>query len=160
MRRIKKSSVRILLSLYMLFVIITAATFPIMPFSSQATARAPVIAVGLTFWIGTVFSLIFLVLTFVKYKKWNLQEHGDEIPRKTLPGVIKFFSSTPAAVADGVFIASLISFIVLQFTKYSGTYAGFILLFLIIVSFNLHSILNGKIYKEIKKKTKRGEKRP
>lgn len=152
MRKVRKPAIRFLMGLYVFFTFVLGATFPAMPFSVKAQTNTPVVVVGITFWVGLLFSLLFLVLTLVKYKKWHKQEHGDEIPEKRLPGVLRFFINTKASIADGVFLASTISFIVLMFTKYSNAYVVYILLFLMIVSFSLHSILNGSIYNEIKKK--------
>ncbi len=157
MKKVKKQTIRLMMGLYMFFTFLLGATFPAMPFSAQAQTNTPVVVVGTVFWVGFLFSLLFLVLTLVKYKKWHKQEHGDEIPVKRIPGVLRFFRSIRASVADGVFLASTISFIVLMFTRYSNSYVVYILLFLMIVSFSLHSILNGNIYNQIKKKNKRGE---
>ncbi len=151
MKRVKKSAIKPLMLMYVAFTVLLGATFPAMPFAAMAQSNKPVIIVGALFWTGFLFSILFLGLTIVKYKKWHKQEHGDEIPRKRLPGVLRFFRSTKASIADGVFLASTSSFIVLMFTSYSNSYAVYILLFLMIVSFSLHSILNGSIYNEIKK---------
>lgn len=160
MRRIRKSTIGRMMGLYLFFTALLAATFLVMPFSVEAESSVPVIIVGAVFWAGFLFSVIFLILTLVMYKKWHKREHGDEIPKKRLPGVLRFFRNIYASLADGVFIASTISFIVLMFTRYDGAYVVYVLLFLMIVSFSLHSILNGNIYNEIKNKKQKlkGEK--
>ncbi|MBE6801974.1 MAG: hypothetical protein E7530_03725 [Ruminococcaceae bacterium] len=159
MKPVRKRTIRLMMGLYVFFTFLLGATFPVMPFSAVAQSNIPVIVVGAVFWVGFLFSLLFLVLTLVKYKKWRKQDNGDELPKKKLPGVLRFFRSTYASIADGVFLASTISFVVLMFTKYSNAYVVYILLFLMIVSFSLHSILNGNIYNEIKNKKLKGRKR-
>ena len=158
MKRIKKSSIRRLMSLYLFFTVLLGASFLAMPFSVQAQSNIPVIIVGSAFWAGLLFGLVFLVLMLLKYKRWHKQEHGDEIPKRKIPGVLRFFKNMYASIADGVFLASVISFIALMFTKYNNAYVIYVLLFLMIVSFGLHGVLNGNIYNEIKRKNKRGEK--
>ena len=104
-------------------------------------------------------------------KAWNLakqankeriryisKQPNDDLSMGCRVGIMNFFSNIPSTVADVSMIMSFILFIIIIFTEHNNSYLSYVLLFILILSLNMHGLFNGRIYKTIKIKHKRREK--
>lgn len=84
-------------------------------------------------------------------------ESGSSVRKvRGWPGVCSFFKTESGFLADVLFILSLITYIVLAIGNWGVNVAQYIFIFLLVLSFRLHCILNGKNfrYKKILAKRK------
>lgn len=134
-----------------LFIMSTA--FLMMPIAgqlSEKTNRISLFVVGVIFWGFFIagYGLLFLA---DKERRVLIKSHPKiDFRTRGHPGVIRFLSNTPAAIADAVMVTSLISFVIIQMLRVSNEYISFILLFLLAFSTNMHGMLNGRIYRTTK----------
>lgn len=127
---------------------ISAASIWLIPISDSTVESTGAVSYipGILFWIGLVLGVLFWALA---YGKCRLLEGYKRIRGKSRPGFITFFSNKPAIAADVLFILSLILTGVSAFVR-----MNFILslcsLFVLLFTFHLHYLLNGRVYKYIK----------
>lgn len=104
---------------------------------------------GVMFWVGLIIGCTMQIILIKKYRKAisrNKRHKSEKI------GLISFFKNKIAIIFDILFIISIIGFIVeIVFTDMTP-YICYITLSLLIFSFIMHCILNGKIFRYIFKK--------
>lgn len=150
MKRVKK--IKRLFWLSVAFIVLASSAFLFMPLTVEANQnkRILMIAIGSSFWTLSAASYIFLILAD-KQRKWLINNRGNgNVRMDCLPGLISFFTNIPGTVFDVVMFTSLITLIIIAFTKWRYDYISYILLFLFYLSLNLHSMFNGRIYKSTK----------
>lgn len=152
-----------LLLLSVLFLTAHAATFIFMPFAAktmvETTSKNALVIVGIVFWVSAILGYLFLFLadscrrTFVKRRLDGDYTMGCRM------GIISFFKTIPGAIADGLFIISLLSIIIVFLIGNGNGFTTYVLLALLSLSFNMHGVFNGRIYKAAtyKRKDRRDE---
>ena len=97
------------------------------------------------FWVGLILEQIFIWKSN-KLRKSIEKSQSGRTPQG-LPGICSFFKTKVGFIVDIVFILSIIIYIVLSIGNWGIRVAQYIFLFLIVLSFRLHCITNGKNYK-------------
>lgn len=111
-----------------------------------------IIPVGLAFWFFAISGYILLIVANVEFKRisGNLRKN-----KRSLPGIISFFSNKIAMIADIAVIISIVAFVIICITELRFKYIAFVTLFLLIFSLHMHCLFNGRIYKLIKNEKER-----
>lgn len=134
-------------TLSLLCMVLFAASFLLMPAANSVSLNEGkngfLYAVGITFWIMLVASQVFMLIVSLKRRK-----DSEKGKTKKLPGVISFFSNKEAKMADLSAIVFIIAFIICVFA--TDSYLIYVFLFLAVLSFEAHCVLNGKNYIYIK----------
>lgn len=102
-------------------------------------------------YIGTIIEQVSLWIANSIRKKINDRNAMGKI------GLISFFQTIPGIITDGTFALTFIAYLIsLFFSKDANTFQ-YILMFLMVLSFRLHCILNGKNFRYLlnSKKEKR-----
>lgn len=130
---------------------VLSSTFLIMPaadyIESEWKQRAVLGIVGGFFWISLIGGYTFLFMAQKAYKKL-LKKNGAK-NKDQIPGGLKFFTNKYAAIADAIFIASVVVLIVLIILERMKGFFPYIVLAVLVFSINMHCLLNGNIYKFI-----------
>lgn len=100
------------------------------------------LAVGILFWIGLIGGLALWAVVNVRY-------HNRPRERKIAgrPGIVCFFTSKPAALVDILLFISFVMNLVCGIGHVGGDVFAAVWASLLIASFHLHYILNGKVYR-------------
>lgn len=101
-------------------------------------------ALALTFWIGLAVGILFFVLAWSRVKK---SDDYQKLKKALKPGWAGFFSGKAATAADILFLIALAVTIAgnsAAGVPYMVTLAG---MFLLIFTFCMHFILNGRVWK-------------
>lgn len=111
-----------------------------------------IIPVGLAFWFFAISGYILLIVANVEFKRisGNLRKN-----KRSLPGIISFFSNKIAMITDIAVIISIVAFVIICITELRFKYIAFVTLFLLIFSLHMHCLFNGRIYKLIKNEKER-----
>ena len=110
---------------------------------------------GLLFWggliLGTVLQFVLEACRKALFARYNVK---PATMQKARSGLLSFRSNTPASVADiimvGAVVATVAAFLL---TKATG-YICYVCLSVLIFSFCMHCILNGRIYVYVKNRDK------
>lgn len=124
-------------------VILLGLSFLIMKPVTLSGNEVLITALGIVFWILLILSIVFGFMAAAMVKK-NVEE---EKWRSMLPGIISFFKSDIAKIADIAFAVSLILVIVSVNTQLKYSYAVYVFLLVLTVSFGMHCLYNGKAYR-------------
>lgn len=142
------------------FLTIMSSTILVMPFIVTATNENKflVVVVGVLFWGSAIAGCTSIVMAN-KERIWFVSKQLDEdVGMGCRPGIVTFFANIPATVADVSMLTSFVLFTIVNFTEHKNSYLAYVLLFIFILSLNMHGLFNGRIYKAIKIKHKRREK--
>lgn len=159
MKSVKK--ITCLFWLAVVFLLLMSVTILFMPMASKAgeNNRQVLMLTGTAFWGSAIIGYMMLIFANAKRKRFLKNEVGTDSKMNCLPGIITFFANVPATIADVVAILSLILTVVINFTNLRYDYISYVLLFLLILSLNMHCLFNGRIYKTTKFKTYKESKR-
>lgn len=152
-RKIKK-----LFWLAVCFLSVMSASVLFMPAASNTDGggKWQTLATGVVFWSAAVAGCIMLFLANIERKRFLKNKVGIDAKMNCLPGIITFFSNVPAKIADVTLALSLILTVIFNLTELRYKYISCVLLFLLILSLNMHCLFNGRIYKTTKfKRTRR-----
>lgn len=125
--------------------------FLLMPISNDITNKNLKffdIFTGALFW-GTLIAGTIALSVFLKQSKFQFKDNKLFETKKV--GLITFLSNIPAIVADIVFAFSIIAFVFLMLTN-KTSYFCFVALAILIFSFIMHCIFNGKCFNLMLKK--------
>lgn len=140
------------------FLFLMSATILFMPVVSKAgeNNRQVFMLMGTVFWGSAIVGYTMLLLANAE-RKWFLKNKvGIDDKMNCLPGIITFFTNIPATIADVVAVLSIVLTVIINFTSRRYDYISYILLFLLVLSLNMHCLFNGRIYKTTKfKRTRR-----
>lgn len=103
---------------------------------------------GIVFWVGLLGGILFYMFA--------LKSLPEKTKRYKIPAIFRYFSNKQAIVIDSIMFISL--FITIYFTvnyRSNQTIAA-VILFLLILNVYGHFLVNGKVYKYIKKNKKGG----
>ena len=114
------------------------------------------LAASLMFWGCLIAEQIFL---------WNANKQRKQVERRLsgykaqgLPGICSFFKTKLGLISDVLWAVSTVIYIILLAGNWGEKVAQYILLFLMVLSFRLHCIANGKNYRYKHYLQKRGAK--
>lgn len=151
MKTIKK--INLLFYFSVLSLVFMSSTILIMPIVDN-TVR---ILLGAAFWIFTVIGYALLIVANFE-RRWFINNKMDgNVRMDCLPGIATFFDNIPATIADTVMIISFIIFVICMITKLKYEYISYIVLFLLLLSINMHCLFNGRVYKATKIKRIEGD---
>lgn len=137
---------KVLYFLSTMFLAIGSASFLFMPIArdlSSGTNKAPLLINGLMFWVPFILGYVFVFFANIQRKIIN----GVKVNGK--PGMINFCSNKYATIFDFLLIISFVSLVVLFVLHQGESYITFVVLFLLVLSINMHAMFNGKIFKTI-----------
>ena len=137
---------KVLYFLSTMFLAIGSASFLFMPIArdlSSGTNKAPLLINGLMFWVPFILGYVFVFFANIQRKIIN----GVKVNRK--PRMINFCSNNYATIFDFLLIISFVSLVVLFVLHQGESYITFVVLFLLVLSINMHAMFNGKIFKTI-----------
>lgn len=140
------------------FLFLMSGTILFMPMVSKTgeNNRQVLLLMGTVFWGSAIAGYTMLLLANSE-RKWFLKNKvGIDNKMNCLPGIITFFTNVPATIADVVAILSFVLMVIINFTDRRYNYISYVLLFLLVLSLNMHCLFNGRIYKTTKfKRTRR-----
>lgn len=141
----KKAFVLLYISIGSFFLM--SCSFLLMPIDFAAKGLQIVnLLIGIMFWLFLVLGItIQLILSKIR-KNWFTKNHIRRFQCKSRIGLISFVQNIPACIADGVCVISLIGLIISVIITSATGYACYIFMSLLVFSFCMHCILNGKIY--------------
>ncbi len=149
----KDNMSKIMFALSLIFGFVFAASFLLMPAASSISLNEGenglLYLAGALFWSSLILSIVANFIVTVKRKKYFKGKESTNIPK--YPGIITFFSSKEAKIADILMIVFFVAFIVC--TIFADGYPIYVFLFLSVLAIQYHCVLNGKnlIYiKELK----------
>lgn len=124
-----------------------SVTFLLMPIDFTAKGMQIInLMIGIMFWVFLIAGVTTQILLGQIRKKWFIRNHIRRFQFRSKVGLISFVQNLPACVADGIFVISLIGLIISVIATNGIGYACYIFMALLIFSFCMHCILNGKIY--------------
>ncbi len=131
--------------------LLMSSTLLVMPFADAWESGLRI--VGAAFWFFLMIGFLFNFLSDRAQKAYQQQ-----LPEKTektggRPGLFTFFSNIPAAICDVVLFIGIFTavFTGLFRPALMTTYAAYVLLFFIALSFCMHCLFNGRKYRLIGK---------
>ena len=120
-------------------------------------------AIGALFWLSIIGELVLLCLSCNERKRLEQKRGaGIEMKNSTL-GIFSFLRNREAIVADVMLFISVILLGIVIWTNIENKWIIIVVVSILVLSFNLHSILNGRNYiylkeaKNNKKEKKRNE---
>lgn len=148
MSSVKKELVILTISIISHFLLATSFLF--MPLENEQLQ----IMAGVMFWVFLILGIVSQVLLAIwfrqacsKNKEWRIQ--------KQRIGIFTIGKNKFSVVADIVLLISAVTFVVLMiFTRGTG-YISYIVLTILVFSFSMHCVLNGKVYYYICERAKR-----
>jgi len=148
MSSVKKEIVILTISIISHFLLATSFLF--MPLENEQLQ----IMAGVMFWVFLILGIVSQVLLAIwfrqacsKNKEWRIQ--------KQKIGIFTIGKNKFSVVADIVLLISAVTFVVLMiFTRGTG-YISYIVLTILVFSFSMHCVLNGKVYYYICERAKR-----
>lgn len=155
MRSIQK--IRRLFWFAVVFIFLMSASILLMPIAVQMGEqdRKMTALIGIIFWISAIVGYVLIAMANAE-RKWFIIRKGDgDVKMNCHPGIVTFFTNVPATVFDVTMVLSFLMFIIINFTDWRYEYITYVLLFLMVLSLNMHCLFNGRIYKAIKYKRTR-----
>lgn len=120
---------------------------PVSESSAEATGSVSYVP-GILFWAGLAAGIIFWAMAFMKCRQ---TEEYKKVKISSRPGFISFFTDKAAMAADLLLVVSLVITVLSAFIR-----MNYILslgsLFVLLFTFHLHYLLNGRVYKYLKSK--------
>lgn len=122
--------------------------------TDEVTNKVLKLVFPMVFWIGLVVEQFFI------WKANSLRKQIEATVKKRRirmnPGIVSILQTQAGAIIDIVFVISLVVFIILMVAGIGEKAIQYIFIFLLVLSFRLHCILNGKNfrYKKILAKRK------
>ena len=134
------------------FVLMSALVL-LMPVQSFSESRAATVVIGLCFWAFMAAGLLFAALA-AKTVQARMRALGrqKEWDRKRI-GLLSLGANLPGLVSDGVFVLSLLLFIILSFTRFKFAYINYVLIGLTMLGLAFHCLFNGRTFYFIDTKT-------
>lgn len=145
------------------FLLLHAATFLFMPMAAELSQNESIhwglMIVGLVFWISIGLGYALLIMANLYRRDFVCNRLDGDFTMSCRMGIISFFSTIPGAIADGIFIATLIVFLIVFLRGNINGYLTYVLLAVLSFSLNMHGVFNGRIYRSTKYKriVRRGE---
>lgn len=146
---IKKDIDKILLLASILCFLLLAVSFLLMPLEGKtisANVSVYSLIAGLTFWLSLIGGTVTQCILAKQRKKWFSKHHIKRVKHSDKIGLISFMKNIYAVVADILVAISIIGLVISVIATQSTGYACYVFVSLLVFSFSMHCILNGKIY--------------
>ena len=143
----KKQVDFIWLGLSILFFFMLAISFLLMPFGNvtpDETISAYTLSAGLMFWLSIAMGVVTQCVLAYRRRTWYASHRSKKIRIQQKIGFVTFFSNIYATIADIVSILSLLGFVISMFATQGTGYICYVFISLLVFSFSMHCILNGK----------------
>lgn len=141
----KKGLMRLFWILSVVFLSIMSSTFLFMPMAVNITnvnRQIHLIIVGCFFWFSFILGYISWVIAYLFMLKVKKQFSDYKKVRKFVP-----YSNTATCIFDTCFIIALVSFCILVFLNKTDIYWEYLMIFAIVLTFNLHGLFSCETYK-------------
>ena len=147
----KRNIDKIVYMISIFFMLVFSLSFLAMPPASKLSLNegdnSLLIATGIVFWFSLM--MAYALFTFVNFRRRRFQKKKNKGSKRAV-GLIRFFSNTPAKIAD---IAMVVSFLLfLLFSIFTDSYFIYIFLAITVFAFQMHCVLNGENYLYINSK--------
>lgn len=124
-----------------------SVSFLLMPIDFAAKGLQIInLLIGIIFWVFLALGIITQCVLGHLRKKWFLKNRIRRFKFSNKIGLISFAKNMQACIADGIFVISLIGLVISVVATSGIGYACYIFMALLVFSFCMHCILNGKIY--------------
>lgn len=124
-----------------------ACSFLLMPINFETTnLQFMSYCVGIMFWVFLILGIVSQIILAKQRKNWFIRNRIRRFRTKSKSGAIAFLQNLPATIADLTLVISVIALIVSIVLTNAMGYACYIFMALLVFSFCMHCILNGKIY--------------
>lgn len=148
MSSVKKEIVILIISIISYFLL--AASFLFMPLDNKQLQ----IMAGVMFWLFLILGIVSQVLLAIWFRQ-ACSENKEWCMQKQRVGIFAIGKNKFSVAADIVLLISAVTFVVLMiFTRGTG-YISYIVLTILVFSFSMHCVLNGKVYYYICERAKR-----
>lgn len=141
--QIRKHS--LLLTLSIIFSFVSSASILLCIFAERRDLPLFLFLIPMIFWLGLIGEQILFWSANSVLKK--IIGTGKIRRLRARPGIIAPLQTRWGIIADFIFVISLIVFAIMAIVSPSSDAIQFIFLFLIVFSFRIHCIANGKNYK-------------
>lgn len=101
---------------------------------------------GFMFWIGLLLGAVGQIVLAVRCRKWVVRRKRGH---KKRIGLISFFKNIPAIIVDVSFVISLVGVIISTKITQGMGYICYVFLSICTLTFCLHCVFNGNIYKHL-----------
>lgn len=113
--------------------------------TNEATNKILRLVFPMVFWLTLIAEQVFI------WRANSLRKYFEETVKKRRirmnPGIVSILQTEAGAIADIVFAVSLVVFVILMATGIGEKAIQYIFIFLLVLSFRLHCILNGKNFR-------------
>lgn len=126
-------------------------TVLVMPLSNMLDGekqRIMLLLVGGIFWFSFFTGYLFLFLAKGINRKWEKNMDNSGKKKKHIKMNLYSFDM-PTAIADTCFLTGWIVLLLLKFTRQTTGYVVYIDLFIILMSFHVHLLFSGSLYKRV-----------
>lgn len=145
-----------------IFVIITAVfaaaesalllCIPFVNINGLPKQRVSAYVLAAAFWFCVLAELVFVVIASKIRKKAESDKKSGQTSKRPLPGIICFFRNPEAAAADVIFLLSAIGIALIIILKVEIKWLIIAGISVLLLSFNLHCIMNGRNYRYLRQK--------
>lgn len=140
----RKKTGKVFFNISMLGCILAAASVLLLPLDTEGGSGILSIATGIMFWLGAVIAVSGFTASWATIYK---DEQYKSLKQKHKPGAVCFFKNRYAGLADVIFIFTLALVIAGAVLFELSDLMAIIIMFLLLLTFGLHFLLNGRVFK-------------
>lgn len=123
---------------------------PLVNLDGSPSQRVGAYVLAAFFWIGIIVECIFVHLSTQERRRMERRGFRNRALKHSPPGVISFFKNLEATVVDVFLFISALLVVILVWTQVKTGWMIMAGISVLLLSFNLHCILNGKNYRYLK----------
>lgn len=141
---------RVYLLLSVIFSCIGSALLLVVPLvstSGSTLVKAGAYVLAGTFWLSIVFELFSVFRCSKERQRLEQKLYHSRRVKYAMPGVVSFFKSYEATVADILLFISAIAIAVILWIRAGNEWAIVSFVSLFFLSFNMHCLFNGRNYR-------------
>lgn len=141
------------LRLSVTFAVLSSVAFACIPICNafgEDTEQAMIIVIASIFWGGLILEQVFFWMANFHRKKIQKRTTRKKLPTKRFAGALTFWSNVEARVCDVLLGVSLVSTFTLMILGVQDDWLVMTSLTLLLSSFNLHCLFNGRTYGYVK----------
>lgn len=132
-------------------------SFLLMPLGSETSngsLSVYTLVAGIMFWVSLFLGIVTQCVLSHRRKMWYVIHRVRRLRTGQKTGLVSFFENPFAAVADIALIITLIGLIITVVLAQGGEYLYYILISVLVFSFSMHCILNGKTFYHVTNQNK------
>ena len=115
--------------------------------NTESSGGVTVMAVGTFFWLTLIGGYVLLSIANRRRKRFIVKKMDGDLSMSQRTGLLSFFRNKYGTAADVVLLLSVIGLLVLGAAKATDGFLVYVLLSLLAVSFHMHCLFNGRVYK-------------